>query len=432
MISNGLGKFINKRVVLLQGPVGPFFRRLAKDLTWAGAQVCKINFNGGDWLFFPDHSTPFRGKPEEWPAFFEKFVLEKQIDTVLLFGDCRTIHIQARAIAERLGLEVGVFEEGYVRPDYITLERSGVNAHSSLPKEPLLYLNGPEPSVPEAKPIGCPFRITAIWAMIYYAASHALHFAFRHYKHHRPLNIWEGLYWLRGFWRRRVYKYKQRHVEPTLSGPLSGKYFLVPLQVPTDFQVIVHSAYPSLNVFISEVLKSFASHADKESTLVFKHHPLDRGYHDHSGLIGKLARELGLTGRVLYIHDQSLPLLLEHARGVVVINSTVGFSAIHHGCPVKACGLAFYDMLGLTFQGTLEDFWTEAQSQKPNPDLYRKFRAHVIQRTQLNGNFYKPLEIPGMNAGLVWAAPAPEVTSSAQPAPSATPENKFGKLQGTR
>ena len=51
LISNGLIEFRNKRVLMLQGPVGPFFARLGVDLTHAGAVVFKVNFNGGDWLF---------------------------------------------------------------------------------------------------------------------------------------------------------------------------------------------------------------------------------------------------------------------------------------------------------------------------------------------------------------------------------------------
>lgn len=42
--------FASKRVLLLQGPVGPFFWNLAKDLRSVGATVFKFNFNAGDWL----------------------------------------------------------------------------------------------------------------------------------------------------------------------------------------------------------------------------------------------------------------------------------------------------------------------------------------------------------------------------------------------
>jgi capsular polysaccharide export protein len=407
MISSGLTQFKGKKIALLQGPVGPFFSRFAQDLTWAGAQVCKINFNGGDWLFFTRDCTLFRGTSQQWPAFLEAFLLEKQIDQLFLFGDCRSIHLVAHDVARKLGIPVGVFEEGYVRPDYITLEKNGVNARSSLPKSPLAYLNSPEIPCPEALPVGRIFRFSALWAILYYAASHALRPLFPHYEHHRPLNIWEGLYWLRGFWRRRNYARKERHVLRDLSGPLSRRYFLVPLQVPTDSQLLVHSEYQRMDGFISVVLRSFAAHADSGTSIVFKHHPLDRGYNNYAKLIAGLSRQLGLHRRVLYIHDQPLSPLLDHAIGVVVVNSTVGFSAIHHGKPVKPCGIAFYDMHGLTFQGALDDFWSAAPTFRPDPELYRRFREHVIRHTQLNGNFYRRLEIPGMACGLVYPPPSP-------------------------
>lgn len=409
MIAGGLEKFRGKRVVLLQGPVGPFFRRLAQDLAWAGASVCKINFNGGDWLFFPDNATAFTGVSDDWPDFFKQFLLEKKIDLVFLFGDCRPIHVAARAVATELGLEIGVFEEGYIRPDYITFERTGVNARSSIPKFPVAYLNGPEPPLdPDPLPIGHPFRLTALWAILYYAASHALRPFFPRYRHHRPLSIWEGLYWLRGFWRRRCYERNERCTTSKLTGELSGKYFLVPLQVPVDSQVQIHSTYSKVEDFIADLIASFASNSESDTYLVLKHHPLDRGYHDHTRLIAKLAKQHDVSPRVMYIHDQPLPLLLENARGVVVINSTVGFSAMHHGLPVKTCGTAFYDMLGLTFQGSLDTFWKHAEAHRPDPVLFSRFRSFIIKQTQLNGNFYRRLRIPGAAAGLVWPPTSPE------------------------
>jgi capsular polysaccharide export protein len=44
------------------------------------------------------------------------------------------------------------------------------------------------------------------------------------------------------------------------------------------------------------------------------------------------------------VHDLHLPTLLAHASGTVVINSTVGPSALHHKVPSKTTGSAFYDM----------------------------------------------------------------------------------------
>ena len=56
MLDRGLDQFKGKRVLLLQGPVGPFFTRWAEDLRQAGAQVFKVNFNAGDWFYY--HGTP--------------------------------------------------------------------------------------------------------------------------------------------------------------------------------------------------------------------------------------------------------------------------------------------------------------------------------------------------------------------------------------
>ena len=61
MLTSSLNQFKGKRILLLQGPVGPFFWRFAKDLEQAGAQVFKVNFNGGDLLFYP--SNPFTFSP---------------------------------------------------------------------------------------------------------------------------------------------------------------------------------------------------------------------------------------------------------------------------------------------------------------------------------------------------------------------------------
>ena len=49
-----LRPFKNKRILLLQGPLGPFFRRFAEDLSRLNTQVIKVNFNAGDELFYSE------------------------------------------------------------------------------------------------------------------------------------------------------------------------------------------------------------------------------------------------------------------------------------------------------------------------------------------------------------------------------------------
>ena len=402
----GLDAFRGKRVLLLQGPVGPFFWRLSRDLRWAGAKVCKVNFNGGDWLFYPTGAIAFRGRMDEWPAFFERLLDERKIDTVLFFGDCRPIHALVQTVAKRRGIEIGVFEEGYLRPDNITLEKAGVNGYSDIPASPIFYLNKACGPSPETMPVGNTFPYVVLWAMLYYLASALLYPLFRHYRHHRSLSPLEALPWLRALWRKGYYRVSEHKVKERLTTVHAENFYLVPLQVHNDFQVRVHSRFYSIEDFIRYVMRSFADNAPSSAMLVIKHHPLDRGYRDYGRLIQTESELLGIAGRVMSIHDQHLPTLLEHAAGVVVINSTVGLSAVHHDTLVKVCGHAIYDMQGLTYQGDLDTFWDSAAEEKIDRGLYGRFRRYLISQTQLNGSFYKRLDIPGSHSGLVWNSPA--------------------------
>jgi capsular polysaccharide export protein len=358
-----------KRILLLQGPVGPFFRRLSHRLQAAGAEVHKVNFNGGDCLFYPSQALRWRGPIESWPYHFAALLERLRIDIVLLFGDCRPIHRAARDVAQQLGVQVGAFEEGYVRPNFVTFERSGTAS-------------------PAEREVGNTFWWAALWATLYYTASGLAYPVFRRHRHHRPLTLLEAWPWARAGWRKLVYRWTERAMLRTLTGRLSRNFFLVPLQLSSDAQVSEHSRFTSVADFIRHVVASFAHHAPADVTLVIKHHPLDRGYHDYSRLIRELAHQRGLSGRLLYIHDQHLPTLFHHMRGAVVINSTVGFSAVTHGAPLKTLGVAIYDLEGLTFQESLDEFWSAAGNFRPNPDLVQRFRTYLIHQTQINGSFY--------------------------------------------
>lgn len=418
MISGGLAAYAGKRVLLLQGPLGPFFRRLAADLEAVGASVLKINFNGGDLLFSGSPSIAFRKPLEEWGPFFEQVLVEHRIDTVLLFGDCRPVHQVAHAIAARRGITIGVFEEGYIRPDYVTLEQHGVNGHSLLPRALDFYARARATDAPPVRHVGNMFWYAALWAVLYYVASALLWPLFRHYQHHRPLSILEGLPWIRSIWRKQWYRRKERGIQRRLATEYSKRFFLVPLQVHNDAQVHTHSDYESVEQFIGHVIASFAACAPADTMLVIKHHPMDRGYHDYARLIDALAQEARITERLLYIHDQHLPTLLEHARGVVLINSTVGLSALTHGTPLKVCGSALYDLKGLTYQWPLDSFWQDAEHLKVNRKLFQQFLSYLIDTTQLNGSFYRRLKLPGSAAGLVWQRPR-RIIELVQPLPAA-------------
>ncbi|KAB0644827.1 capsule biosynthesis protein [Burkholderia latens] len=389
MLPEGWLSFYDKNILLLQGPVGPFFAKLCRTLVRTGARsVHKINFNGGDWLFYPRDAVSYRGAAHDWPAFLDRILAERNIDTIMLFGDCRPLHMMARHLARKRGIDTWVFEEGYVRPDFVTMERGGTNGHSSLPKDAEFYRMLPEPTPREEFTVGNSFPSMVVWGGLYGAAAWIAQGWFPRYCHHRPLTPVDGAKWLRAAWRKIVYRLHERGTLDYLTGCKTRQYFLVSLQTAIDAQIRVHSRFASLEAFIDDVIRSFAARGVEAYDLVFKHHPLDRGHTDYRRAIQGAAERYGVASRVLYIHDQHLPTLLAHAAGLVVVNSTVGLSGIHHGLPVKALGKAIYDIPGLTFQGSLDRFWAESASFRPDMALYGRFRRYVIDHTQLTGSFY--------------------------------------------
>jgi capsular polysaccharide export protein len=110
-----------------------------------------------------------------------------------------------------------------------------------------------------------------------------------------------------------------------------------------------------------------------------------------------------------------------------VVNSTAGLSAVGEGVPVKVCGEAIYDIQGLTFQGALDAFWPHAHLARPNPKLYRAFRAYLISHTQHQGSFYKRLEGVSYHSGVMWAdhgSSAPHHVASELPDDADAPRNR--------
>jgi capsular polysaccharide export protein len=414
MITDSIEAFAGRNVLLLQGPVGPFFARFARDLERVGARVSKINFNGGDCLFHPA-GLVYRGTMEAWPDWLAALLTERSIDVMFLFGDCRPVHRAAHAVATRLGVEVGVFEEGYLRPDFITLERHGVNGHSRHRRDPAACRAAPARDVP-VRPVPRSFWPMVLWGFLYFAVGALTRRLFPHYRHHRAMTVAEAWPWLRSPWRKAWYALAERGMTRRMTGAWSGRFFLAPLQVHNDAQVNCHAEVGGVPGFIAHVIASFARHAPGDALLVIKHHPMDRGYRDYAAAIRRAARAAGAGARVHYIHDQHMPTILPHCRGVVVINSTVGLAAVGCGRPTKTLGAAIYDMPGLTFQGPIARFWRDAAEQAPDPALYAAFRSHLIAETQINGNFYLRLDRQASATGLLWRRGAlPEPASEPVP-----------------
>ncbi len=381
-------KFHGKHVLLLQGPMGPFFRHVAKRLRQHGARISKVNFNVADCVYFAGsaQSYLFRGTLEKWPDYLSLRITSGSVSTLMLFGDCQPYHRAAIACARELGTEVYVFEEGYVRPDYITFERNGVNGNSKLPRDPEFYRTQPLRPAEEPIAVRHAYAWGAVHSITYSVVATLFQCVTPRYRHHRDINCFrQGMIWLRGGFRRLVRSIRDRRVTDHMDQGRVGPYFLVPLQVHLDSQ-ISHCSFRDVSDFIEHVVSSFAKHAPMQCSLIVKDHPLDRPYRNYTMLIERLRQQHGLGSRLLYVDVVALPSALRHANGTVVINSTVGLSSLRHGTPTKCLGKAVYDVEGLTHQGTLDAFWISPGTI--DADLLERFLNWITVETQLNGSIW--------------------------------------------
>lgn len=376
-----------QRVVLvLQGAATPFQRRLAAALEAEGARIVKINICGGDVVFWRRPAIAFRGRFEDWRGFVAGILDREGVTDLVLFGDCRPHHAVAVDLARRRGLKLHLFEEGYLRPGWVTCEAWGVNGHSDLPRGAVAFqalARTAEPPPPAAA-VPSYFLHRAVWDVLWTAGLVALMPLFPYYRHHaldHPLVEYAG--WLGRFLRAPWVKRQARQVMQSLAGQ---RYYLHPLQLDTDFQIRTHSPFRDTVAAAEEVIASFARCADPGTRLVVKLHPLDFRPVAKRRRIAALAARHGVAGRVDFIDGGDLQLLVDGAIGVVVVNSTVGLFALERGRPLQTLGTAVFDLPGLSYQGGLDRFW--AEGQPPRAGLLEAFRQVVVARTQLRGSFF--------------------------------------------
>ena len=378
-------------VLLLMGPLGTFFARLADHLETGGVNVSKLSFPLHEFGFPAHQRVAYGGCMENYKPFLRTLILERGIRHLFMYGDFIDPHRLAIELVRELNaenalahtIEAWVFELGYVRPNFVSLELERVNARSNLNLPVDFYQNLPAVEVlPEAT------RDSGMrWHKCWKFPTFILH-AFTPYQiisgdHKLQPKPSYLLAQVAGLLRKHLYRISEKSIHQRLMDGTA--YTLVPLQVSSDSQVSLGSNYAGMEPLIAELIASFAEHAPGDQRLAFKHHPRDRGYNHYGALIRDLARSHGVAGRVLYFHDGALGPILKRARAVLTINSTVGLQALYHAVPTKVLGKTFYNIPGLTDQQTLPDFWQAPQ--RSDRDLFRRFYSHMIETTQINGNF---------------------------------------------
>jgi len=398
-----------RRFLFLQGLATPFFRELAKDLRGSGASVHRVNFRMGDKFWWRGPAMDYRGALEKLPGFYQSLFAKHGFTDVLLFGDMRPVHLPVHAVAARHGARVHVFEEGYIRPNWITVEREGVNLNSPLPRDPDWYREAAKQLPPESKAceVHVPIVRRAAQDLAYRISSSLDPLFFPRYRTHRPRRaIAEYGGWAVRYGKYPYYKRRDKRAWEEIS-PSDAPLFLLPLQLNGDSQILHHSPFGSVADVIRHVISSFAVHAPQEARLLIKNHPLDPGLDAHRKVVDQAARSSRVTERIAFIETTNLADIFPSLDGVVLVNSTTGLSAIWRGIPVYALAEPIYKMRGLTAEGTLEKFWRERT--KPDLRLYDAFRRVLLHVNHVNGDYFTPSGIRLAVAGCrrMFADPSP-------------------------
>jgi capsular polysaccharide export protein len=376
--------------LFLQGPISPFFAEVAAGLAARGHEIHRINLCLGDrlcWRRGPGRVTDYRGHPEDWPVFVSTYLDRHRVTDIVLLGEQRAYHRAAIAAAGPRGIAVTVTDFGYFRPDWITLERDGMGGDSRFPRDPeaIRALARALPPADLQERLSDDFARQARWDVAYHLAS-LLPLPFPHYRSHQlhhPVATYAGI----GL---RLLRRGAEHAEGARALAMAAPhpYWVFAMQMETDFSVRAYSSYRDMDTPVAETVRSFARHAPADGRLIVKVHPLDPCLKRWGRRVHAIADAAGVALRVHLAHHGPLDDMLRGARGLVTVNSTVGVRALTLGCPAVALGRAVWDVPGLTYQGPLDRFWSEAEP--PEPSLRDAFLGALQGTTQLRGVFYAP------------------------------------------
>jgi capsular polysaccharide export protein len=273
-----------------------------------------------------------------------------------------------------------------------------MNGNSRFPKDPeaILKLASSVPKADLARRYEDSFWAMAAGDMLYHLGNLFFWWLFPNY--HRPYKRDHPVLHYLSIGRRLLFaKANNRRAAQRLSElkEANAHYFVFPLQLENDFQIVAYSPFDSLEEAIQLVIKSFAENTDANTTLLVKAHPLEPGIRNWKKLVSKCANKFGVVGRIVYIDGGNLDEIISGSDGMVTVNSTAGIRALQLGSPVITLGEAIYNVAGLTYQGELDDYWKEAK--QPDPALVEAFINAVAGTIQIRGVFYKE---PGLNLGV--------------------------------
>ena len=283
---------------------------------------------------------------------------ECKIDLFVFFGNSIFSNI-IRAYCKKNKKAFFNMENGYFRPFTLMVDPQGVNYESSIPRDINFYKNI---KVDEDR---------------YNRYLKKAEFAYEEKK--KTWLIRKKFYDYFGVKiSNRIIK-QSRNIE-SVNFINDEEYIYVPFQLETDSQIIKHSKHiksmKRLVEITSEALNYYNKKNNSNLKMVYKVHPL---YKSELNLIdiNGIKAICDNNENLVFMTEGDNKSLVENAKVVITINSTVGFEALQLYKPVIVLGEAFYGIDGLTYVckelDDLPNLIEEAISNKLNKEDIMKF-----------------------------------------------------------
>ncbi|MEM1374971.1 MAG: capsular biosynthesis protein [Pseudomonadota bacterium] len=384
--------FETRRFLFLQGPHGPFFHRLGKMLGAAGCDVWRVGFNAGDRAFWftPSSYIPYTGALEAWPDRFCEIVADKNITDIVLYGDTRPVHAEAVARARELGLTIHVFEEGYMRPYWVTYERDGSNGNSELMDMSVQDMQDAlarsDLDVPEAPTHWGDMNQHIFYGFLYHLFVMTRNGDYRNIRTHRSMPVVQEFYLYLKRFLLLPFVRLDRGLSTLRIKHAGFPFHLVLMQLEHDSSFQMHSPFTEMREFLELTIEGFATGAPRHHHLVFKAHPMESGRLPMRRVVRDIAAKHGVRGRVHYVPGGKLARLLNHARTAVTVNSTAAQQVLWRGIPLKVFGKAVYAKPEFVSTQPLAQFF--ATPERPDNRAYKDYRRFLLETSQMPGGFY--------------------------------------------
>jgi capsular polysaccharide export protein len=288
------------------------------------------------------------------------------------------------------GITVHVFEEGYIRPYWVTYERGGANGNSPA------HVDDDRRDAPRARrrghgacrsagPLGrvAPARLLR---RVYHGLVLLANRRYAAVKPHRTLSVrQEFLLYLKRLglmswhWLDRVAATRASCAAP----------------IPTTSHSCNWNTTPASATMARSHRRRNSSRRSspvspparpRTTTSCSRPIPLEDGRAPLLTSIRRAARRFGIGDRVHFVRGGKLAPLLDGARSAVTVNSTSAQQALWRGLPLKCFGAADLPQAGVGLRSAAGRILRDPR--RPDSAAYAAFRQYLLRTSQLPGSYY--------------------------------------------